>query len=52
MYLFKETGLKWLKDRGYEWVKVNAGPGDLILCESLSRLCAAAGRTPSLSPPP
>lgn len=34
MYLFKETGLKWLKDRGYEWVKVNAGPGDLILCAS------------------
>lgn len=34
MYLFKETGLKWLKDRGYEWVKVNAGPGDLILWDS------------------
>ncbi|GAA5854282.1 hypothetical protein JCM9279_005107 [Rhodotorula babjevae] len=34
MYLFKETGLEWLKDRGYEWVKVNAGPGDLILWDS------------------
>lgn len=33
MYLFKETGLKWLADRGYEWVKVNAEPGDLVLCK-------------------
>lgn len=22
MYVFKETGLAWLKERGYEWVKV------------------------------
>lgn len=36
MYLFKDTGLAWLKERGYEFVKVNAEPGDLILCTSLS----------------
>ncbi|BGP33048.1 hypothetical protein JCM10296v2_004837 [Rhodotorula toruloides] len=31
MYLFKETGLKWLEEKGLEWVKVNCGPGDLVL---------------------
>jgi hypothetical protein len=36
MYLFKDTGLAWLKERGYEFVKVNAEPGDLILCRSLT----------------
>lgn len=34
MYVFKETGLKWLQERGLEWVKVNAGPGDLVLWDS------------------
>lgn len=34
MYLFKDTGLKWLADKGLEWVKVNAGPGDLVLWDS------------------
>ncbi|KAK4054122.1 hypothetical protein OIV83_001147 [Microbotryomycetes sp. JL201] len=34
VYTFRETGLAWLKERGYEWVKVNAGPGDLVLWES------------------
>ncbi|KAI5200103.1 hypothetical protein E4T39_05850 [Aureobasidium subglaciale] len=34
MYLFKETGLKWLADRGHEWVKVDAEPGDLVLWDS------------------
>lgn len=34
MYLFKDTGLAWLKERGYEWVKVNAGPGDLVVWDS------------------
>ena len=29
---FKETGLKWLADKGCEWIKVNAEPGDLVLC--------------------
>lgn len=59
MYLFKETGLEWLKDRGYEWVKVNAGPGDLILCASLSLsrllsplLSLAPSRAPSPSRSP
>ena len=33
MYVFKDTGLTWLKERGYEWVKVNCEPGDLVLCE-------------------
>ncbi|KAJ9093167.1 hypothetical protein QFC21_006483 [Naganishia friedmannii] len=34
MYLFKDTGLKWLQERGYEWVKVNCEPGDLVLWDS------------------
>ncbi|KAI5477303.1 phytanoyl-CoA dioxygenase family protein [Pseudohyphozyma bogoriensis] len=34
MYLFKDTGLAWLKERGYEWIKVNCGPGDLVLWDS------------------
>ncbi|KAF4556638.1 Hypothetical protein D9617_1g085160 [Elsinoe fawcettii] len=34
IYLFKETGLKWLADKGCEWVKVNAEPGDLVLWDS------------------
>lgn len=33
IYLFKETGLKWLAEKGCEWVKVNAEPGDLVLCQ-------------------
>lgn len=33
-YGFKETGLAWLKERGYTFEKVNAGPGDLILWDS------------------
>jgi len=32
VYLFKETGLKWLADKGLEWLKVTAEPGDLVLC--------------------
>lgn len=34
IYLFKDTGLKWLADRGYEWVKVDAEPGDVVLWDS------------------
>lgn len=49
MYLFKETGLKWLQDRGYEWVKVNAGPGDLILCASLFSRASDASRSTKLT---
>lgn len=33
-YGFTEAGIAWLQDRGFEWVKVNAGPGDLIMCKS------------------
>lgn len=33
IYMYKDTGLKWLADRGCEWIKVNAEPGDLVLCE-------------------
>jgi len=33
-YGFKETGLKWLEEKGCEWVKVCAEPGDLILWDS------------------
>jgi hypothetical protein len=34
IYQFKDTGLNWLKERGYEWLKVNCEPGDLVLCKS------------------
>lgn len=34
MYVFKDEGLAWLKERGYEFVKVNAEPGDLVLWDS------------------
>ncbi|CAK7216892.1 hypothetical protein SEUCBS140593_003018 [Sporothrix eucalyptigena] len=33
-YGFTNEGMQWLKDKGCEWVKVNAGPGDLILWDS------------------
>jgi hypothetical protein len=36
MYTFKETGLAWLKERGHEWVKVNAEAGDLVLCKFIA----------------
>lgn len=32
-YGFTEKGLKWLKDKGCEWVKIEAEPGDLLLCK-------------------
>ena len=34
MYVYKDTGLAWLKERGLEFVKVNAGPGDMVLWDS------------------
>lgn len=34
MYVFRDTGLAWLKERGYEFVKVNCEPGDLVLWDS------------------
>ncbi|KAJ5621689.1 hypothetical protein N7528_006472 [Penicillium herquei] len=33
-YGLKDEGMKWLADRGYEWVKVCAEPGDLIVWDS------------------
>jgi hypothetical protein len=30
-YSFTENGTKWVADRGCEWVKVCAEPGDLLL---------------------
>ncbi|KAL3419177.1 phytanoyl-CoA dioxygenase [Phlyctema vagabunda] len=33
-YGFTDKGMKWLEDRGLEWVKVCAEPGDLILWDS------------------
>ena len=33
-YGFKDTGLAWLKERGYEFEKVNLGPGDMVVWDS------------------
>lgn len=33
-YGFTEAGVDWLKSKGLEWVKVEAGPGDLIVWDS------------------
>ena len=33
-YGFTEAGVEWLKGKGLEWVKVEAGPGDLIVWDS------------------
>ncbi|KAH6687381.1 hypothetical protein F5X68DRAFT_239941 [Plectosphaerella plurivora] len=33
-YGFTPSGLKWLDERGCPWVKINAGPGDLLLWDS------------------
>jgi hypothetical protein len=32
-YGFTDRGMAWLKDAGLEWIKVEAEPGDLLLCE-------------------
>lgn len=31
---YTEAGMKWLKDHGCEWVKIDAEPGDLLLWDS------------------
>lgn len=46
-YGFKEEGMQWLEDHGCEWVKVEAGPGDLLLCVYQPSLLPQ-----SLTPPP
>jgi hypothetical protein len=33
-YGFTDEGMKWLADKGCEWIKVNAEPGDLLLWDS------------------
>ncbi|UPL00743.1 hypothetical protein LCI18_011677 [Fusarium solani-melongenae] len=33
-YGFTDTGLEWLKQKGCEWIKINAEPGDLLLWDS------------------
>ncbi|KAM0753450.1 hypothetical protein T439DRAFT_285374 [Meredithblackwellia eburnea MCA 4105] len=33
-YGYKETGLAWLKERGFEFKKVNMNPGDLVIWDS------------------
>lgn len=33
-YGFTEQGMAWLQDRGCEWTKINAEPGDLLLWDS------------------
>jgi hypothetical protein len=43
IYMYKDTGLKWLADKGCEWVKVNAEPGDLVLCKCGSKRCSLSG---------
>lgn len=32
-YGYTDAGMAWLKDHGLEWVKVEAEPGDLLLCK-------------------
>jgi hypothetical protein len=32
-YGFTEKGLKWLENKGCEWIKIEAEPGDLLLCK-------------------
>lgn len=34
-YGFTDAGRKWLQDKGCEWTKITAEPGDLLLCKSL-----------------
>jgi hypothetical protein len=33
-YGFTQRGMAWLQEQGCEWVKVEAEPGDLLLCKS------------------
>lgn len=33
-YGFTASGMKWLKEKGYEWIKPSMEPGDLILWDS------------------
>jgi hypothetical protein len=33
-YGFSDAGMKWLADKGCEWIKIEAEPGDLLLWDS------------------
>ncbi|KAK4054120.1 hypothetical protein OIV83_001145 [Microbotryomycetes sp. JL201] len=33
-YGYKDTGIAWLNERGYQFEKVNLGPGDLVVWDS------------------
>ncbi|KAI4735403.1 hypothetical protein E4T50_14086 [Aureobasidium sp. EXF-12298] len=33
-YGFTDNGMKWFEEKGFEWVKVSAEPGDLLLWDS------------------
>lgn len=44
-YGFTDAGLQWLKDKGCEWVKVTAEPGDLLLC--MISMCSNGQLRPS-----
>jgi hypothetical protein len=35
-YGFTDAGLAWLKEKGCEWIKLTAEPGDLLLCKSIT----------------
>ena len=37
-YGYTDKGMQWLKDHNLEWVKVEAEPGDLLLCESETKM--------------
>jgi hypothetical protein len=49
-YGFQPQGLTWLKERGCEWVKVNADPGDLIVCTWYDSLNFFANDIPLTNP--
>ncbi|KAF3049637.1 hypothetical protein E8E11_006306 [Didymella keratinophila] len=49
-YGFTKEGMAWLDKKGFEWVKVNAEPGDLILWDSHTPHynLSATGTTPRI----
>lgn len=57
-YGYTEKGMKWLEDHELEWVKVEAEPGDLLLCMYLHLIlscadgfCQGDSRTPHYNVP-
>lgn len=41
-YGFTDAGRKWLQDKGCEWTKITAEPGDLLLCKLFTILTSIA----------